>query len=141
MPILDSDVLIQYMRGNPNAIHFIDDLIQNDSTLSTTIFNVGELFKGIYESKNPAKTEREINDLLESCEIFLPNMNSAKIWAQITTELKMNYGKQFLKENGDMDQLIASIALEKKEALITHNIHHYDKIRGLTILNWDNDQN
>jgi tRNA(fMet)-specific endonuclease VapC len=137
MNIVDTDVLIQFLRGNASALDFIKKMLEQEGIIRTTIYNVGELYKGIYESTNPAKTEREVNDLIDDCEIVYPNLESQKIWAQITTELKKNYGKQFMKDIGDIDQLIASIVLSRKERLITRNIKHYNKIRGLEIENWE----
>ena len=43
MPILDSDIIIAYFRNIPKAINMIDKLIQDQSILRTTIFNVAEL--------------------------------------------------------------------------------------------------
>ena len=137
MNIVDTDVLIQFLRGNPSALDFIKKILEQERIIHTTIYNVGELYKGVYESINPAKTEREVNDFLDDCDIIYPDLESQKIWAQITTELKKTYGKQFMKDIGDIDQLIASIVLARKDKLITRNIKHYNKIRGLEIENWE----
>jgi len=137
MAIIDTDLLIQYLRGNPLATKYLDTIIDQEGEMKTTIFTVGELFKGVYESSNPAKTEREVTDLLLNCAILYPTLDSTRIWAQITTELKTKYGKQLIKDIGDIDQLIASIVLSSQERIITRNVNHYDKIRGLEIINWE----
>jgi predicted nucleic acid-binding protein len=50
MPIIDTDLMINYLRKKPEAVQLILSLIKENETLKTTIFNVGELYKGAYLS-------------------------------------------------------------------------------------------
>jgi tRNA(fMet)-specific endonuclease VapC len=53
--------------------------------------------------------------------------------------LRLNFNSE-LKERGeligDIDTLVASIALANNEKLITRNIKHYNRIRELEIESW-----
>jgi len=53
--------------------------------------------------------------------------------------LRLNFNSE-LKERGeligDIDTLVASIALANNEKLITRNIKHYNRLRELEIESW-----
>jgi predicted nucleic acid-binding protein len=55
MVVLDTDVLIYYLRGKNESYLKIKSLKKKEEPLNTTIFNVAELFKGCYSMKNVAK--------------------------------------------------------------------------------------
>lgn len=45
MAILDTDLIIGYLRKVPKAVKIINKFKQNETELKTTIINVGELYK------------------------------------------------------------------------------------------------
>jgi len=133
VPILDTDLIIGYLRKNPKAVAVMEDLIAREvSNLKTTLFNVGELYVGIYYSKNVAKSERAMNDLINQFEILDFSYEDARTYGQIASELQKR-GEII----GDLDELIASIAINHKETLITRNVDHYKRINRLTFANWE----
>ena len=66
MVVLDTDILIGYLRGNDKAIKVILDLKKQETFLNTTVFNTAELYKGCYAMKNVAKGLMKVKLLLET---------------------------------------------------------------------------
>jgi predicted nucleic acid-binding protein len=132
MPIIDTDLMINYLRKKPEAVQLILRLIKENETLKTTIFNVGELYKGAYLSLDVAKSIRGITDLLRHFEIISYTLEDAIIYGKISAELKKS-GKRI----GDIDELIASLAINHNETLITRNIKHYNQIPNISLQNWE----
>ncbi|MFX1296970.1 MAG: type II toxin-antitoxin system VapC family toxin [Promethearchaeota archaeon] len=132
MPIIDTDLIINFLRKKPKAVQLISKLIKANVPLKTTIFNVGELYKGAYLASNVAKSLRGITDLLKHFEIIHYTLEDAIIYGQISAELRKS-GKTI----GDLDELIASLALNHNETLITRNIKHYNSIPRISLQNWE----
>ncbi len=128
MTCLDTDFLISFMRGEENSLKKIEELEKKQELLSTTSINATELLKGSYNSKNPKKELIKVKMYLETLEILDFDYESAIIFSKIWYKLKK-------KGNiiQDFDILIASIAIENDEALLTKNIKHFEKIEGLKL--------
>ena len=132
MPIIDTDLIINYLRKKTKAVQLISKLIKANVPLKTTIFNVGELYKGAYLASNVAKSIRGITDLLKHFEIINYTLEEAIVYGQISAELRKS-GTPI----GDLDELIASIAINHNETLITRNIKHYNPIPRISLQNWE----
>jgi tRNA(fMet)-specific endonuclease VapC len=132
MPIIDTDLIIGYLRNQPNAVQTISEFKKEKIALKTTIFNVAELFKGAYLSSNVGKSIRGITDLLKHFEILTYTVEDAHKYGQISASLKKD--GQYI---GVFDELIASIVIRCEETLITRNLKHYSRIPRLSLQNWD----
>jgi len=132
MPILDTDILIAFLRGKEKAVSTLKNLKKQDLPIKTTIFNAAELFKGCYSAKNVAKSINKIQSLLSSLHEILPFEESAmQEYAKISSDLK----KRGLM-SGTMDELIAGVCMANNETLYTGNIRHFEKIPELSLINW-----
>lgn len=132
MPILDTDLIINYLRNRPNAVKIIKNLKKDNIPLKTTIFNAAELFKGAYLSSNVGKSLRGITDLLKHFEILDYSIEDAQTYGQISASLKKE-GQTI----GVFDALIASIVIRWEETLITRNLKHYSRVFRLSLQDWD----
>ena len=131
--ILDTDVLIYYLRGRNDSSNKIKNLKKKEESLNTTIFNVAELYKGCYSMKNVAKGLMKVKLVVEALDgIYLFDNKSAEEYAKIASDLK-NRG-QFI---GIMDELIASICIAHKETLYSGNVKHFERIDDLNINDWN----
>ena len=128
MTCLDTDFLISFIRGNEDSLKKIKELEEREELLSTTSINVAELLKGAYNSKNPTKELMKVNVYLDALEILDFDYESAIIFSKIWYKLKSK-GKIIQ----DFDILIASIAIENGETLLTKNIKHFEKIEELKL--------
>ena len=132
MPIIDTDLIINYLRNQSNAVEIISKYKKEKKELRTTIFNVAELFKGAYLSSNVGKSIRGITDLLRHFEILNYTIEDAQKYGQISASLKKE-GQSI----GVFDELIASIVLRREETLLTRNLRHYSRIPRISLQNWD----
>ena len=132
MPVLDSDIIIAFFRNIPKAVKIIDNLIEEESYLQTTIFNVAELYKGAFLSSKVNENLKQIEDFLQNINILDFTLADVLIYAQISSELRKK-GEKI----GIFDELIASIAINNDETLITRNIAHYKRISQLSLKDWD----
>ena len=133
MVILDTDVLIYYLRGKNDSYTKIKNLKKKEEALNTTIFNVAELYKGCYSMKNVAKGLMKVKLLVDALdEIFLFDNDSAEEFAKLSSDLK-NRGQTI----GIMDELIASICIVHQESLYSVNVKHFEKIDALNINDWN----
>lgn len=120
MVILDTDLIIGYLRKVPRAIEIISKYKQNGTELKTTIINMGELYKGAYLSTKIEENKKKIENFLKNIIILDLKVDDIKIYAKISAELRKK-GEKI----GDFDELIASITISHNETLITRNIRHY----------------
>jgi len=133
MVVLDTDVLIYYLRGKNESYLKIKSLKKKEESLNTTIFNVAELFKGCYSMKNVAKGLMKVKSIVGALDdIYLFDNNSAEEYAKISSDLK-NRGQPI----GVMDELIASICIAHQETLYSGNIKHFERIDDLNIKDWN----
>ena len=51
MVFLDTDVIINFLRKEPNAVNLIEKLKEDEEPLKTTTINEFELWKGAYRKK------------------------------------------------------------------------------------------
>lgn len=114
--ILDSDVIIDYLRGHPFAKQYF---LKLESPCFISVITVAELYSGV---KN-----REQEHALESCLQFftsLPVDDSVAKQAGI-------YRQQYMKSHavGMADALIAATADLFKLHLITLNVKHYPMLK------------
>ncbi len=132
MVVIDSDLIISYLRKKPKfTVKYLNELLDSEESLKTTIFNYAELLEGAYLTNNVPKNLRYIKEFLENFEILSFQLPDASLFSQIHPQL--------LKDGtpvGDMDVLIASIVLNNNETLVTRNIKHFSKIPLLKIKDW-----
>ena len=126
---LDTDILIEYFRGNEAIKGKIVSLTAGDS-LGLVWLTVYEFFKGIFVSGKLGE-EKFLQELVESCFILEPSYETAKIGGEIYAGLK-KAGRLI----NDADILIASVVKAHDAVLVTNNEDHFSRIEGLRIENW-----
>ncbi|MFX0098436.1 MAG: type II toxin-antitoxin system VapC family toxin [Candidatus Hodarchaeota archaeon] len=131
MPILDSDVIIQFLRGNNEAKEKVKELKEKYKILKTTALNVAELYLGANLSNNVPKNTRLIEAFLKTLDLISFSPDDGKVYGQISAELQLKGLKI-----GITDEMIASIALHSGEPIVTRNVKHFNKISQLKIEKW-----
>ena len=126
MKCLDSNLLIDFLRGKAEALKKMKEL-ENES-FSTTTINILELLYGAKISQNSKKNIDEVKKILRSFNIFSFDSLAAYESSSILKELK---------ESGQLieikDVLIAGICKSRGLELVTHNVKHFTNIAGLKI--------
>ncbi|TFG00860.1 MAG: hypothetical protein EU541_01205 [Promethearchaeota archaeon] len=89
MVVIDTDLLVAYLRGTENSYDIIINSRKNGKGLTTTIFNSAELCKGCFLAKNIEKSINKVEQLLNSFgKILKFKYDSIKVYAKISSELK-----------------------------------------------------
>ncbi|MBI2499308.1 PIN domain-containing protein [Candidatus Woesearchaeota archaeon] len=128
MYLLDTDIIIEYLRGNKKVIDRLISLSYDE--LYTTTISLAELFYGIYQSSKKEKNTQKLADFLSNIAVLNIGISSCKLFGKLKSELK-NKGE--LIDNFDL--FIASICITNNLILITNNDKHFRKITNLRILN------
>ena len=119
--LIDSDVLIEYLRGIKKAYNFL--LKENfKGKLWISVINVMEIYSG-RDTKSPKK-ERIINEFLNSFKIIPIN----KEIAIKAGKIRRDYQKPFA------DAIVAASALAYNLFLVTRNKKHFAKIENLKVI-------
>lgn len=126
---LDTDILIEYFRGNEAIRRRIENL-KGEDRIGLIWLTVYEFFKGIFIS-GKFDEERFLKELVRTCLIFETSYEAARIGGRIYAALKKK-GKLI----NDADILIASIAKAHDAVLVTNNEEHFARVEGLKIENW-----
>ena len=126
--ILDSDILIYFLKGEKDIIEKIISIPKDN--LYITIINYTELLYGIYNSNKITQNKEKILPFLDNFKILQFDKKSSEIFAKLKAKLKKQ-GNII----ADMDLMIASIAISNKATLFTNNLKHFIRIEELDILN------
>jgi tRNA(fMet)-specific endonuclease VapC len=125
---LDTDCLIDLDRKDEKAVAKVAELAGSGELLFTTIINVAEYYAGAFGSKTKGAAENA-RDYLSQFSVLMLDEGSALVWGRLYGELKSS-------TIGDRDLFIASIALANKQALITRNKKHFERVPGLEVEGW-----
>ena len=117
--ILDTDVLIWFLRGNQKAI----DYIMEAMPFSISIVTYMELVQGMRDKRELSKMKKAFADM--EVEV-IPLSESISLRAS-------NYVEMYaLSHSMEMaDALIAGTCMEQNETLATANDKHYKVVEGL----------
>ncbi len=133
MVVLDTDIMVAFLRKKDFAVEFVQFLRQREDILKTTVFNVAELYKGCYAMKNVAKGLKKVQALVGSLAEVLPFDDRAiQEYAKLSADLK-NRGKMI----GAFDELIGSICISNDETFYTKNVRRFENIEDLNVKNWN----
>lgn len=125
--VTDTDVLIDFLRGKSSAVEKLKELVESGASLATTVVNVFELSWGAYRIGRT----RDVENLIEALLILSLTSKEA---------LKTGEEAAYLASIGQTidvrDLLIGIIARENGFTVLTGNIKHFSKIRGLRILSY-----
>lgn len=119
--IIDTDIIIDYLRGNTNAVDFLES--QNPHKLNLSTLTLAELYAGV----RPGKETIILNE-------FFKIFTMLPLTAQISIQgglWRRDYGKSH--GTGIVDALIAATAQEHKLTLITKNKKHYPMLKQLIV--------
>lgn len=123
---LDTDILIDFLRGERKIVDTIKTLEEEHELLTTSI-NIFELYYGAHKTGKD-KNVRAVDELTGRLEILKLTEQSAKISGKILAELESE-GKVI----DFRDVLIAGIVMENDVTLFTRNKKHFQRVKGLKL--------
>ncbi len=131
MVCLDTDFIVALLRKDERAIERLRSLTQKGETLTITPITACELFKGAYSAGDARREVQKIKDLLEYLTLLEFSVASCERFGKIYAALK-NQGFPI----GDLDTIIASLAMTHNQSLLTNNVKHFERISGLILESW-----
>ena len=131
MVCLDTSFIIALLRRDERALAKLEEYTATQTRLTTTPITACELFKGAYKSP---KREKELQKVKKAMS-FLEVLN-------FSIEASERYGRLMVSEGlkgepiGDLDVMIAGIALTHGEDIVTSNLKHFERVEGLHVDSW-----
>jgi predicted nucleic acid-binding protein len=114
--------------GMARAINAITKFRRQGEAITTTRFNVAELYAGVAESDDERAEVDAIRKILSQFRILDFDDLSARQYARIDNHLN-KIGHPI----GVMDTLIASVALVHAQVIVTLNVKHFSQIPWLKV--------
>ena len=118
--LLDTDVLIDYLRGVPEAVSYLE---AQDGPLYTSAITAAELYAGVREGKERA----ELDTFLSAFDVLPVNAALAERGGLYCRDYRPSHGTELT------DALIAATVKSLDAVLVTLNEKHYpmlpDRIR------------
>lgn len=121
---LDTDILIDFLRGKKEAVNYIEK--NKGFPLKTTIINLFELYYGAFLRGKGKEDVDFLKDALDILEFHYPE-EAGKELAELT-------------KNGEIidvrDLMIGVIARENGCTIVTGNVKHFSRVNGLKVENY-----
>jgi predicted nucleic acid-binding protein len=129
MYLLDTDTVIYSMKG---VVAVKENLLRHyHSPMKISIITLMELYYGAYKSRKVAGNLAKIKKLEQSFEMIQLDIKTLKLFGILKARLEKK-GTPL----DDFDLIIASCAFVHRLTLVSNNIKHFQKIKGLKITNW-----
>ena len=131
MVCLDTSFLVALIRREDAAERKLEALLSRGERLCTTPITVCELFKGVYRSSRRLLEAEKVRGLLGYLEVLDFSVDSCERYGKLV-EVDPVKGSPI----GDMDAMIAAIALTHNESLLTSNLRRFERVPGLLVDSW-----
>ena len=131
MVCLDTSVLVALIRKDQAAIEGLTAEAERGGTVSTTTVSLCELYSGAYGSKEPQKELAKVQGLVSNLGLLELDAGAARRYGELVNDAALKRAPI-----GDFDLIIASIALEREERLVTRNVKHFSRVPGLLTEQW-----
>jgi tRNA(fMet)-specific endonuclease VapC len=126
--MLDTDTVSFVVKKNPSIVKNLID--HEDDEICISAISYAELCFGL-EKKNSEKLFDDVNAIMGKLSIMAFDETQSELYGKIRLQLE-KAGNPL----GDMDILIAAAALSAGAILVSHNIRHFSKIKGLKVEDW-----
>jgi len=125
--LIDTDWIIDHLNQVEFVTARLHELVPEGLALS--VVSLGELYEGVYYSRDPEASERSLQRFLNrELTILGIDEETCKRFGRERGRLR-TMGQRI----GDMDLMIAATALQYDLTLLTNNRRHFDRIDGLRI--------
>jgi len=128
--MLDTDILSEFLRGNPKVIAKVDEHLKAYGHINLSIITYYEILNGLLYKDARKQLDRFENFVMLNKVIPL-TLSMAKKAAMIQADLRKKG-----TEIGHTDTLIAGISITSDLQLISNNTDHFKRIKGLELDNW-----
>ena len=124
--LLDTSVIIDYLRGNPEVVSLLNSL---EGNIYSSYICMAELYEGVNRVSNSKKMAQIVMSFFATLSgIFGVDEQIAQKFGQIRADLKK---KGNVIE--DLDLFLATTCLVNDLTLITQNKKHFNRIDSLSL--------
>jgi tRNA(fMet)-specific endonuclease VapC len=125
--LIDTDWVIDHLNQVERVTTRLHELAPEGLALS--VVSLGELYEGVYYSRDPEAGERSLQRFLNrDLTILGIDEETCKRFGRERGRLR-TIGQRI----GDMDLMIAATALQYDLTLLTNNRRHFERVEGLRI--------
>lgn len=128
MILLDTNIVVAYFNGNEDVVARI---VANFNKVAIPTVVIGELDYGAKSSQQSTRNLAKLNQFIELVRVVPFDTASARMLGTIKSRLR-----KIGKPTGEVDAMIAAIAMVHKAELVTGNVRHFENIEGLKISSW-----
>ncbi len=126
--ILDTDFIIDVMNKENFAVEKLQRLSAYKAHFRVSAPTIFELWVGIALSKMPRDERMKVESALSDFDVLQLSLSTAQKAGEIHgTLLKAR------QEIDVVDSMIAGIALLENETVLTRNVKHFSRVRGLRV--------
>ena len=127
--LLDTNICVYWLKGNEQIEQKIISV--GMSNVALTFINVSELFYGAYKSQRIESNLNMVRQLTEQLNVVESDEAVSEIFGQLKAELQ---GAGAIIDDADL--FIAACAKVHGLVLVTNNMKHFKRIKGLKLENW-----
>lgn len=125
MHLVDTEVCVDALRGVQTVIDALETL-EAEGPLAVAAVTAHELWQGAFGAGQPDKAVRAVERFLAAFEVLPYDEAVARRGGQVAATLRAA-GRPI----GDLDTMIAATALHHTVPLVTRNVRHFHRVRGL----------
>ena len=122
MYLIDSDILINYLKNRKEAVVILNKM--GDEEVGTSVICIAEVLEGLSDRRRV-----EFMEFLKTIRIYDVDLRIVGLFAVIRKGLR-----QVGKLIDNMDIMIAATCMAYDLILVTGNKKHFERIKGLEIL-------
>jgi len=127
---LDTNIITAFLKNDLRVVKKASDYLEFFDKLTINIISYYEILRGLKDLGNEEKLKR-FEEFTQENEFVSIRRETVEKAAEIYANLKKQ-GKLI----EDADILMASIAIVEDLVLITDNISHFKRVKGLRTENW-----
>jgi tRNA(fMet)-specific endonuclease VapC len=124
--ILDTNALSAMADGDPD----LEPVLRLASAVALPVIVLGEYRYGVRQSRNRARYERWLADLVENCRVLDVDGHTTEHYADVRADLKRS--GQPIPGN---DVWLAALARQHSLPILSRD-RHFDFVRGLRRVSW-----
>lgn len=128
--LLDSNFCIACLRRKPWALQALATVPLTSIAISS--MTLGELVLGSQLSPNPVEELNKAEAFLRPLPVIPFGREEATRWAKVDGALRKQ-GNRIETE----DAIIAATAIAHGMVLVTGNIKHFERVKGLKLVDWE----
>lgn len=124
--LVDSDWVADWLGGRSQAVQLLANLAGQGLQISLVTY--GEIYEGIYFSRDPKASERIFTRFLQTVPVVPLSKPILRRFARVRGNLRSK-GRLI----PDADLLIAATALQHNLSLVTRNVRDFQRVPGLVL--------